>query len=97
MACSLVRHSPFNLRRYPNSASVLRILQLRRGRLRAGRVPLPLPPSAGFDEAKEREGCQKAHPNDQVVADKCFETSILEWEKAHAWVARVTHRRSETP
>jgi hypothetical protein len=52
---------------------------------------------ARFDEAKEREGCQKAHPNDQVAADKCFETSILEWEKAHAWVARITHRRPETP
>ena len=50
-----------------------------------------------FDEAKEREVCQKAHPNDQVAADKCFETSILEWEKAHAWVARITHRRPETP
>ena len=52
---------------------------------------------ARFDEAKEREGCQKAHPNDQVAADKCFETSILEWQKAHAWVARITHRRPETP
>jgi len=48
---------------------------------------------ARFDEAKEREGCQKAHPNDQVAADKCFETSILEWQNAHAWVARITHRR----
>jgi hypothetical protein len=52
---------------------------------------------ARVDEAKEREGCRKAHPNDQVAADKCFETSILEWEKAHAWVARITHRRPETP
>ena len=52
---------------------------------------------ARFDEAKEREGCQRAHPNDQVAADKCLETSTLEWEKANAWVARITHRRSPMP
>ena len=52
---------------------------------------------ARFDEAKETERCQKAHPNDQVAADECLETSVLEWEKANAWVARITHRRPETP
>jgi hypothetical protein len=52
---------------------------------------------ARFDEAKETERCQKAQPNDQVAADECFETSVLEWEKANAWVARITHRRPETP
>jgi len=50
-----------------------------------------------FDEAKERDGCQKAHPNDQVAADKCLETSVLEWEKAHAWLPRITHRHSQMP
>jgi hypothetical protein len=50
-----------------------------------------------FDEAKEREGCQKAHPNDQVAADKCLETATHEWEKAFAWLPRVTQRRSATP
>jgi hypothetical protein len=50
-----------------------------------------------FDEAKERDGCQKAHPNDQVAADKCLDTSVLEWEKAHAWLPRITHRRSQAP
>ena len=50
-----------------------------------------------FDEAKERDGCQKAHPNDQVAADKCLETSVHEWEKAHAWQARITYRRSQMP
>jgi hypothetical protein len=50
-----------------------------------------------FDEVKEREACQKAHPNDQVAAEKCLETSTLEWEKAHAWQARITHRRSQMP
>ena len=50
-----------------------------------------------FDEAKEREACQKAHPNDQVAADKCLETAAHEWEKAYAWLPRVTNRRSETP
>jgi hypothetical protein len=52
---------------------------------------------ARFDEVKETERCQKAHPNDQAAADECFETSVLEWEKANAWVARITHRRPETP
>jgi hypothetical protein len=52
---------------------------------------------ARFDEAKELAQCQKAHPNDQAAADKCLETAILEWEKAHSWLARVSHRRSATP
>jgi hypothetical protein len=52
---------------------------------------------ARFDEAKVREGCQRAHPNDQVAADKCLETAIAEWENAHSWLARVSHRRSQTP
>jgi hypothetical protein len=50
-----------------------------------------------FDEVKERDRCQKAHPNEQVAADKCLDTSVLEWEKAHAWSPLITHRRSETP
>ena len=33
---------------------------------------------ARFDEAKERAGCQKVYPNDQVAAEKCFETEIPE-------------------
>jgi hypothetical protein len=52
---------------------------------------------ARFDEAKEREGCQKAHPNDQVAADKCFETATHEWSKAYASLPRVIHRRDPTP
>jgi hypothetical protein len=52
---------------------------------------------ARFDEAKERAGCQKVHPNDQVAAEKCFETATHEWEQAHPWLARASHRRSATP
>ena len=36
---------------------------------------------ARYEEAKAREGCQKAYPNDEVAADKCFETSIRESEE----------------
>jgi hypothetical protein len=50
-----------------------------------------------FDEAKEREGCQKAHPNDQVAVDKCLKTAAHEWEKVYAWLPRLTHRRDPTP
>ena len=50
-----------------------------------------------FDEAKEREGCQKAHPNDQVAVDKCLKTATHEWEKVYAWLPRLTHRRDPTP
>ena len=50
-----------------------------------------------FDEAKEREGCEKAHPNDQVAAYKCLKTSAHEWEKAYAWLPRFTNRRTPTP
>jgi hypothetical protein len=50
-----------------------------------------------FDEAKEREECQKAHPNDQVAADKCLVTATHEWEKLYAWLPRVTHKRSPMP
>jgi hypothetical protein len=50
-----------------------------------------------FDEAKEREGCQKVHPNDQVAADKCLKKATHEWEKVYAWLPRVTHRAQPTP
>ena len=49
-----------------------------------------------FDEAKEREECQKAHPNDQVAADKCLKKATHEWEKVYAWLPRLTHRRPPT-
>jgi hypothetical protein len=51
---------------------------------------------ARFDEAKERERCQKAHPNDEIAVDNCLETATHEWAKAHAWLPRLTHRRSPT-
>jgi hypothetical protein len=50
-----------------------------------------------FDEAKEREGCQKAYPNDQVAANKCLKTATDEWTKAYAWLPRVTERQHSTP
>jgi hypothetical protein len=50
-----------------------------------------------FDEAKERDACQKTNPNEQVAADKCLDNSVLEWEKAHAWLPRITYRRSQMP
>jgi hypothetical protein len=52
---------------------------------------------ARIEEAKIRERCQKAHPNDEVAADNCFEASIVEWEQAHAWVPVFTHRPPSTP
>ena len=52
---------------------------------------------ARFDEAKEREGCQKAHPNDQAAADRCLETATHEWANAYAWLPRVIHRREPMP
>jgi hypothetical protein len=52
---------------------------------------------ARFDEAKELARCQKAHPNDEAAADKCFETAVHEWEQSHSWLARASHRRSATP
>jgi hypothetical protein len=50
-----------------------------------------------FDEVKEHAGCQKAHPNDQVAADKCLKTAIEKWANAYAWLPRVTHRREPAP
>jgi hypothetical protein len=50
-----------------------------------------------FEEAKEREGCQKVHPNDQVAADKCFKTATDKWAKAYAWLPRVIERQHQTP
>ena len=52
---------------------------------------------ARFDEAKEREGCQKTHPNDQAATEKCLEIAAHQWEEAHAWLARSTHRRAQMP
>jgi hypothetical protein len=50
-----------------------------------------------FEEAKEREGCQKAHPNDQVAVDKCLKTATDKWAKAYAWLPRVIDRQQSTP
>ena len=50
-----------------------------------------------FDEATEHAACQKAHPNDQVAANKCFKVATEEWMEAHAWLPRVTHRREPAP
>jgi len=52
---------------------------------------------ARFDVAKAREGCRKAHGNDEVAAEKCIEAAVARWESALAWVPRLTHRRPETP
>ena len=52
---------------------------------------------ARYEEAKAREGCQKAYPNNEVAANKCFETSIREWEEARVWIPVFTHRKSPTP
>ena len=50
-----------------------------------------------FDEAAEHEGCQKAHPNDQVAANNCFKVATDKWTEEHAWLPRVTHRREPAP
>jgi hypothetical protein len=60
-------------------------------------IPIALDGCSRFDEAKEREGGQKAHPNDQVAVDKCLKNATHEWEKVYAWLPRLTHRRDPTP
>jgi len=50
-----------------------------------------------FDEAKEHAKCKKAHPNDEVAADKCLEIATQKWANANSWLPRVVDRKPEMP